>query len=119
MEKKESSTYEPFTKAKYDAARAAGKPIFLFFFANWCPTCREQEPRLQKTVPSHEGGVIGLRVNFNDTETDEEEKALANEFGVTYQHTGFFIGRDGQTKKKTIGTVSDAQTLEYLDLISK
>lgn len=112
------STFVPFTKTAYDEARAAGKPIFLFFYANWCPTCREQEPRLQRVVPTHMGGVAGFRVNYNDNETDADEKALAAQFGVTYQHTGFFIGADGQVKKKTIGTFSDAQTLEYLDLIA-
>ena len=65
------------------------------------------------------GGVVGFRVNFNDTETDSEEKALAKEFGVTYQHTGFFIGRDGVVAQKTIGTISDVKTTEYLDQISK
>jgi thiol:disulfide interchange protein len=113
-----TSTYEPFTKTKYDEARNSGKPIFLFFYANWCPTCREQEPRLQRIIPTHTGDVVGFRVNYNDTEVDTDEKALAKEFGVTYQHTGFFIGSDGATKKKTIGTITDAQTLEYLDLIS-
>jgi thiol:disulfide interchange protein len=117
MMKPSASTYQPYTKAAYEAAKASGKPIFLFFYANWCPTCREQEPRLQRVVPTHKGGVVGLRVNYNDTETDEDEKALAKEFGVTYQHTGFFIDASGSVQKKTIGTFSDTQTVEYLDLI--
>lgn len=115
--KPSASTYQPYTKAAYEQAKASGKPIFLFFYANWCPTCREQEPRLQRVVPTHMGGVVGLRVNYNDTETDESEKALAKEFGVTYQHTGFFIDASGSVQKKTIGTFGDAQTVEYLDLI--
>jgi hypothetical protein len=69
-------------------------------------------------IPAHEGGVVALRVNYNDSDTDEDEKALAKEFGVTYQHTMFFIGRDGQTKKKAIGKITDEQAREYLDLIS-
>ncbi len=117
MMKPSASTYQPYTKAAYEAAKASGKPIFLFFYANWCPTCREQEPRLQRVVPTHMGGVVGLRVNYNDTETDEDEKALAKEFGVTYQHTGFFIDASESVQKKTIGTFSDTQTVEYLDLI--
>jgi len=114
-----NTTYQPYTKSAYEAAKLAGKPIFLFFYANWCPTCREQDPRLQTVVPQHKGGVVGFRVNFKDTETDADETALAKEFGVPYQHTGFFIGKDGVVKQKTIGTISDTKTLEYLDLISK
>lgn len=117
MMKPSASSYQPYTKAAYEAAKSSGKPIFLFFYANWCPTCREQEPRLQRVVPNHMGGVVGLRVNYNDTETDGDEKALAKEFGVTYQHTGFFIDNKGTVQKKTIGTFSDAQTIEYLNLI--
>lgn len=117
MEKPSASTYQPFTKAAYDAAKASGNPIFLFFYANWCPTCREQDPRLQRVLPTHMGGVVGFRVNFNDTETDADEKALAKEFGVTYQHTGFFIAKDGSVKQKTIGSFSDSKTIEYLDLL--
>ena len=114
-----NTTYQPYTKAAYEAAKLADKPIFLFFYANWCPTCREQEPRFQKVIPAHKGGVVALRVNYNDTETDSDEKELAKEFGVTYQHTGFFIGKDGIVKQKTIGTITDAKTTEFLDLISK
>lgn len=118
MEQDSASTYMPFTKARYDAARAAGKPILLYFYASWCPFCKEQDPRFARVIPEHDGGVVALRVNYNDTDTDEDEKALAREFGVTYQHTMFFIGRDGEVKKKIIGTISDEQTREYLDLIS-
>jgi len=114
-----NTSYQPYTKSAYEAAKLANKPIFLFFYANWCPTCREQDPRLQSVVPQHKGGVVGFRVNFKDTETDADETALAKEFGVPYQHTGFFIGKDGVVKHKTIGTITNAQTIEYLDLISK
>ncbi len=114
-----ASTYEPFTKAAYDEARAANRPILLYFYANWCPFCREQDPRFARVIPEHDGGVVALRVNYNDTDTDDDERALARTFGVTYQHTMFFIGPDGEVKKKVIGTISDAQTVEYLDLISR
>lgn len=118
VEQDGASTYEPFTMARYEAARVEGKPILLFFYANWCPFCKEQDPRFARVIPEHDGGVVALRVNYNDTETDEDEKTFAREFGVTYQHTMFFIGRDGEVKKKVIGTMTDAQTREYLDLIS-
>ncbi len=118
METRTASTYEPFTQARYDAARAANKPILLFFYANWCPFCKEQDPRFARVIPEHEGGVLALRVNYNDPETDEDERALARELGVTYQHTMFFIGRDGVVEKKVIGSMTDEQTREHLNLIS-
>lgn len=39
--------------------------------------------------------VIGFRVNYNDDQTDNEEKALAREFGVAYQHKKVFV-KNGQ-----------------------
>src|SRR3989344_4102841 len=35
--------------------------------------------------------VVGFRVNYNDNETDEYEKQLAKNFGITYQHTRVVI----------------------------
>ena len=35
--------------------------------------------------------VIGFRVNYNDDQTDDDERVLAREFGVAYQHTKVFV----------------------------
>jgi DsbC/DsbD-like thiol-disulfide interchange protein/cytochrome c biogenesis protein CcdA len=34
---------EPFTEARLAAARAAGKPVFVWFTADWCLTCKVNE----------------------------------------------------------------------------
>jgi len=39
--------------------------------------------------------VIGFRVNYNDNQTDNDEKNLAKQFGVAYQHTKVFV-KNGQ-----------------------
>ena len=39
--------------------------------------------------------VIGFRVNYNDDQTDNDEKNLAKQFGVAYQHTKVFV-KNGQ-----------------------
>lgn len=45
--------------------------------------------------------MVGFRANYNDDETDAAEKALAQQLGVTYQHTkiifknGAEVHRDG------------------------
>ncbi len=43
-----------------------------------------------------------VRVNYNDTETDANEEALADEHGITYQHT-FVLIENGQQVKKWNG----------------
>ena len=77
-----------FKKADYEAAKNTDKLIVLYFYANWCPICKVEFPKLQAVFNDFTTDeVIGFRVNYNDNETDADEVALAREFGVAYQHT--------------------------------
>ena len=81
-----------FKKADYDAALKTDKLIALYFYANWCPICKAEFPQMQTAFNELTAdNVIGFRVNYNDDETDADEKALAREFGVPYQHTKVFV----------------------------
>jgi thiol-disulfide isomerase/thioredoxin len=81
-----------FKKADYDAALKADKLVVLYFYATWCPICRAEFPKMQAAFDKLDGDqVMGFRVNYNDDETDPDEKELAREFGVAYQHTKVFI----------------------------
>lgn len=39
---------QPFTQAGFDQARAAGAPLVVYFHATWCPTCKVQQPIVDK-----------------------------------------------------------------------
>lgn len=83
-----SSPFVEFTKAGYDKAISDGKIVFLDFYANWCPICRAEAPIIDSGFNGLTSDqVIGFRVNFNDPETDADEKALASELKIPYQHT--------------------------------
>ena len=85
-----------FTKADYDAALNSDKLIVLYFYANWCPICKAEFPLMQKAFDELDTDkVIGFRVNYNDNQTDNDEKNLAKQFGVAYQHTKVFV-KNGQ-----------------------
>lgn len=85
-----------FNKTDYDKAVASGKLVTLYFYANWCPICRAEFPKMQEAFNQiTDDKVVGFRVNYNDDQTDNDEKELAREFGVAYQHTKVFV-KNGQ-----------------------
>jgi thiol-disulfide isomerase/thioredoxin len=88
----DSSPLLDFNRADYEKAIESDKLVVLYFYANWCPICRAEFPRMQSAFDSLESkDVVGFRVNYNDSETDDFEKQLASQFGVAYQHTKVFL----------------------------
>lgn len=108
-------TYVPFTRSAYDASLANGEPILLFFYANWCPYCKAQDPVVASLFRDMPPGVTAYRVNYNDSETDAEEKRLANAFGVTYQHTFVLLDKNGKEAARRVGTMSAEELKTFLE----
>lgn len=75
----------------------------LFFYANWCPTCRPVNIELEENEAKIPEGVSVIRVNYNDTDTDQVEKDLAKQYGVTYQHTFVLIDENDHELKQWNG----------------
>lgn len=85
-----------FNKADYDSAAGSDKLVVLYFYATWCPICRAEEPELRAAFNELDrNDVVGFRVNFNDGDTDADERDLAQQYQVPYQHTKVFI-KNGQ-----------------------
>jgi len=88
-----SSPLIDFNKSDYEQTLKTDKLVLLYFYANWCPICRTEvfdhlEPFFNELQSDK---VIGFRVNFNDSDTDDTERELARQFGVPYQHTKIFL----------------------------
>lgn len=113
-----SSPLLSFNKADYDTAITSEKLVVLYFYANWCPICREEFPKMQAAFNSlTTDQVVGFQVNYNDSETDENEKALARDFGVAYQHTKVFIKNGKRVLKSPEGWDEERYNSEINKLI--
>lgn len=100
MEKNAISRYIEYSKASFDQA---GTRRVLFFYANWCSTCRPTDANLKENTGKIPEDATVIRVNYNDTETNQEEKDLAKKYAVTYQHTFVQIDSEGKEVAKWNG----------------
>ncbi|MBP9813748.1 thioredoxin family protein [Candidatus Woesebacteria bacterium] len=108
---KSSSRYVPYTTSAFNVA-ASGRRV-LFFYASWCPTCRPADADFVANQNKFPTDLTVLRVNYNDPDTDSEEKDLAKKYAVTYQHT--FVQIDAKGEK--VAVWNGGQTSELLEKI--
>lgn len=95
------SRYVKYSKAALDASTNTRR--VLFFYANWCPTCRPADANFSDNKDRIPEDVTLIRVNYNDSETDQQEKDLAKKYGITYQHTYVQIDASGKEITKWNG----------------
>ncbi len=78
------------------AAQAAGQPVMLDFYADWCVSCKEMEkytfsvPEVQKDL----AGFVLLKADV--TANNEADQALFRRFGVYGPPTTAFFGTHGR-----------------------
>ncbi len=108
MKKDSASRYLVYSKPTLD--QAADKRRVLYFYASWCPICRPANADFEKNAGKFPKDLVVIRVNYNDPDTDQEEKDLAKKYGITYQHTFVQVDSTG----KEITRWSGGQTEELL-----
>ena len=111
----EVSTFTEFRQEDYDKALSENKIIFLNFYASWCPICRAEAPAI------HDGfneiktdQVAGFRVNFKDSDTDQNERLITQQFNVPIQHTKIII-KNGKEILRSSDTWTKEKFLTEID----
>ncbi|MDG5746976.1 thioredoxin family protein [Qipengyuania sp. XHP0207] len=74
----------PFSDAELASARATGQPVFVWFTADWCVTCKVNESvaieRESTRAAFEEAGVIAMRADW--TRRDEEISRMLTRQGA-------------------------------------
>lgn len=105
MEKSEGDDAKMMANSKYivyskDSLASAPKAKrVLYFYANWCPSCKVADADFTENISKIPEDVSVIRVNYNDSDTDQEERELAKKYAITYQHT--FVQIDSAGKEIT------------------
>ncbi len=94
------------------AAQAAGKPLLLDFYADWCVSCKEME---RYTFPDAQvrqvlANTVLLRADV--TANDEADQALLTKFGIFGPPTIAFYGSDG-IERSTLRVVGYMKAAEF------
>ena len=104
-----ASSAIPFSAEAFKAAQASGSPILVEIHADWCPTCKAQNPILDRLTSASKFKDLKIfRVDF------DAQKAVVKEFGAQMQSTLIVFkgaaeqGRSvGDTKEASIGALLD------------
>lgn len=81
------------------AASAAGKPVMLDFYADWCVSCKEMDRYTftdQRVQAALSNAVL---LHADVTRNDERDQALLKHFGIFGPPTIAFYGPDGQERR--------------------
>jgi thiol:disulfide interchange protein DsbD len=81
------------------AATAAGKPVMLDFYADWCVSCKEMEKYTftDQAVQAALGNAVLLRADV--TKNDGDDQALLKHFGIFGPPTIAFYDPTGQEQR--------------------
>ncbi len=94
-----------------NAAQAAGQPVMLDFYADWCVSCKEMEHNTF-TAPDVQQAVAGaLLLQADVTRNSADDKALLQRFGLIGPPAILFFGTDGVERKasRLVGYKEPAQ----------
>jgi thiol:disulfide interchange protein DsbD len=108
--------------AELAKAKAAGKPVMLDFYADWCVSCKEMEvltfgdPTVQKALK----GVVLLQADV--TPNDAIDTELYKHFGIIGPPSIMFFGKDGLERRnyRVVGYMKAEQFSQHVkDALNK
>lgn len=115
-------------------ASLKGQPVWINFWATWCPPCQRETPVLRDTFEAHKGeGLVLLAIDVQ--EPADTVRGYATKYGLTYRIgldvTGaifrtyrifglpsqYFIDREGVIRGRYFGPLTREQAEQQLKAI--
>ena len=113
----------------------AGRPIWVNFWATWCPPCQRETPDIRAAYEAHrDEGLVVLAIDVQ--EPAEIVREYADRYGLSYTigldtygavmktygvfglPTHYFVDRSGVIRDRYFGPLTRAQIDERIQLIS-
>jgi len=69
--------------ARHTSAQFQGHPLFMNFFATWCPPCKLELPNIVKNYPSYKSKVTFL--GLDQEESPELVKPFLRQYDIRYE----------------------------------
>jgi thiol:disulfide interchange protein DsbD len=94
-----------------EAARLAGRPVLLDFYADWCVSCKEMEKFTFPDAGVRAALEHAVLLRADVTANDEQDQALLKRFGIFGPPTIAFYGPDGQERSgfRVVGFMKAAE----------
>jgi thiol-disulfide isomerase/thioredoxin len=92
---------QPYSEAQFTKAVSQGQPVVVWFHANWCPTCRAQQPVVDRLAGSAEMKPVTVFIADFD-----KEAALKKSLNVVEQST-FVVFRKGHEVTRSTGETDE------------
>ena len=103
-----TASEQPYTQSAFDHLQKEGRPILVFVYASWCPTCRTQDPIVSKLLNQEAyQSITGLRVDF------DQQKNVVKAFKVYMQST-LLVFKAGKEVGRSTGDITETGIEELL-----
>jgi cytochrome c biogenesis protein CcmG, thiol:disulfide interchange protein DsbE len=111
-----------------------GRPVFINFWASWCPPCEDEAPFLARAAGRYGDRVAFVGVNIKDARSEalsfvdehglsydhvrDEDLSIYDDYGLTAQPESFFIDADGVIVEHVSGPLFESDLYRLLDRIA-
>ncbi len=104
-----SADFKTYTKEGYDAAIKSGGTVVVDFYADWCPTCKKQQPILNEIVNTKGyEKVIAFKADYDN------DKELKKSIKVSKQST-IVVFKGGKEVGRSTGVTSKDELKKLID----